>query len=59
MMPIEHFKAIARERGCNVLTLDSYAQTHQSHRLYERPGFEPWSIHFVNPFGNWTGGETP
>lgn len=55
---IEHFKAIAREHGCNVLTLDSYAHNRQSHRLYERHGFEPWSIHFVNPIGNWTGGET-
>ena len=52
---IEYFKSHARENDCNVLTLDSYAHNKKSHRLYERLGFEPWSIHFVNPSGNWTG----
>lgn len=56
---IEHFTAIARRRGCQVLTLDSYAENRASHRLYERHGFEPWSIHFVNPIGNWTGADNP
>lgn len=52
---IEHFSALARTHGCNALTLDSYAANQASHRLYQRHGFEPWSIHFVNPSGNWTG----
>ena len=54
---IAHFLEVARGRGCDVLTLDSYAHNRESHRLYERHGFEPWSIHFVNPIGNWTGRE--
>lgn len=53
---IEHFMAEAKAQGGAVLTLDSYAKNQESHRLYQRLGFEPWSIHFVNPIGNWTGG---
>ncbi len=52
---IRHFTALSRELGCNSMTLDSYASNQASHRLYQRHGFEPWSIHFVNPIGNWKG----
>lgn len=52
---IEHLQAIGRERGCNLLVLDSYTSNHPSHRLYHRLGFEIWGFHFVKPIGNWSG----
>lgn len=48
-------EALGRERGCTVLTLDSYSGNHPSHRLYHRLGFEIWAFHFVKPIGDWKG----
>lgn len=52
---IEHLQTIGRERGCNLLVLDSYTSNHLSHRLYHRLGFEIWGFHFIKPIGNWSG----
>lgn len=52
---IGHLEALARDRGCTVLTLDSYSGNHASHRLYHRLGFEIWAFHFVKPIGDWKG----
>jgi GNAT superfamily N-acetyltransferase len=52
---IEHLEKLARAQDCKVLTLDSYAANHASHRLYRRFGFEDWSIHFIKPLGDWSG----
>lgn len=54
---IEHLEALAKERDCNVLVLDSYASNHPSHRLYHRLGFEIWSFHFIKPIGDWKGND--
>lgn len=55
---IEHLVAIGRERGCKLVTLDSYVSNHASHRLYHRLGFEIWGFHFVKPLGDWKGDGT-
>ena len=44
---IEQLEGIARERECNLITLDAYTHNHASHRLYQRLGFEIWGFHFV------------
>lgn len=46
---IEAAESLGREKGCQVLTLDSYTSNHPSHRLYHRLGFEIWGFHFVKP----------
>ena len=52
---IKHLEAIARERDCRIMVLDSYAGNYASHRLYHRLGFEIWSFHFIKPIGDWKG----
>lgn len=52
---IQHLEAIARERDCKTVVLDSYTTNHPSHRLYHRLGFEIWGFHFVKPIGDWKG----
>lgn len=47
-----HLEAFARERGCQLVTLDSYTQNHPSHRLYHRCGYEIWGFHFVKPLAD-------
>lgn len=53
---IQHLEALARERECTIIALDSYAANRPSHRLYHRLGFEIWSFHFIKPVGDWKGG---
>jgi ribosomal protein S18 acetylase RimI-like enzyme len=55
---IDHFEAVALERDCKIIVLDSYTANHPSHRLYHRLGFEIWGFHFVKPVGNWKGTES-
>jgi GNAT superfamily N-acetyltransferase len=55
---IEHLVAVARERGCGMVVLDSYTANHPSHRLYHRLGFEIWGFHFVKPIGDWKGSQS-
>jgi GNAT superfamily N-acetyltransferase len=50
---IRHLEALARERDCNIIVLDSYTGNHPSHRLYHRLGFEIWGFHFAKPVGDW------
>jgi GNAT superfamily N-acetyltransferase len=50
---IRHLEALARERDCNIIVLDSYTANHPSHRLYHRLGFEIWGFHFAKPVGDW------
>lgn len=52
-MLIQHLEAIAHERDCKIIVLDSYTANKQSHRLYHRLGFEIWGFHFVKPIENW------
>lgn len=54
---IHHLEALASERGCKIVVLDSYTANHPSHRLYHRLGFEIWGFHFVKPIGDWKGCE--
>lgn len=56
---IEHLVERGRQRGCKIVTLDSYSSNHASHRLYHRLGFEIWGFHFVKPIGDWKGEGTP
>jgi GNAT superfamily N-acetyltransferase len=44
---VAYMETLARERGCNVLTLDSGAQRQQAHKFYFREGFTITSFHFV------------
>lgn len=55
---IQRLEAIARDRDCRIMVLDSYAANYASHRLYHRLGFEIWSFHFIKPIGNWKGIES-
>jgi GNAT superfamily N-acetyltransferase len=55
---IQHLEALARQRDCKILVLDSYTANHPSHRLYHRLGFEIWGFHFIKPIGDWKGGES-
>jgi ribosomal protein S18 acetylase RimI-like enzyme len=57
-MLIQHLEAVARERDCKIVVLDSYTSNHPSHRLYHRLGFEIWGFHFVKPIGDWKGGDS-
>lgn len=52
---VKHLEAVAREKDCKVVVLDSYASNTASHRLYYRLGFEIWGFHFVKPIGDWKG----
>ena len=52
---ILHLENVAKDRGCQVVVLDSYTSNHPSHRLYHRLGFEIWGFHFVKPVGDWKG----
>jgi GNAT superfamily N-acetyltransferase len=52
---IQHLEALARQRDCKIIVLDSYAANRSSHRLYHRLGFEIWSFHFIKPIGDWKG----
>jgi ribosomal protein S18 acetylase RimI-like enzyme len=54
---VQHLEAVARERDCKIVVLDSYTANHPSHRLYHRLGFEIWGFHFVKPIGDWKGVE--
>ena len=48
-MLVSYMEALARERGCKVLTLDSGTQRQQAHKFYFREGFTITSFHFVKP----------
>lgn len=48
---IEKVEAMAREKECSIVVLDSYTNNHASHRLYHRKGCEIWGFHFVKPLG--------
>lgn len=50
---IRHLEALAHDRDCKVVVLDSYTANHPSHRLYHRLGFEIWGFHFIKPIGDW------
>lgn len=52
---IRHLETLGREKGCEIVVLDSYTANHASHRLYHRLGFEIWGFHFVKPIGDWIG----
>lgn len=52
---IQTLEKLAIEKRCNIMTLDSYATNHPSHRLYHRLGFEIWSFHFIKTIGDWKG----
>ncbi|RYD18680.1 MAG: GNAT family N-acetyltransferase [Verrucomicrobiaceae bacterium] len=54
---VKHLEALAREKDCKVVVLDSYASNTASHRLYYRLGFEIWGFHFVKPIGDWKGSQ--
>jgi GNAT superfamily N-acetyltransferase len=43
---MEHMLAIARERKCDYLTLDSGCQRQQAHKFYFREGLTITSFHF-------------
>jgi hypothetical protein len=44
---IGHMEGVARERGCDVLALDSGTQRQQAHRFYFREGLVVGSFHFT------------
>ena len=46
---VAYMEALARERGCNVFTLDSGTQRQQAHKFYFREGFTVTAFHFVKP----------
>jgi GNAT superfamily N-acetyltransferase len=46
---IAYMEALARERGCNVFTLDSGTQRQKAHKFYFREGFTVVAFHFVKP----------
>jgi GNAT superfamily N-acetyltransferase len=43
---IAHMEAVGRERGCDVLALDSGTQRQQAHRFYFREGLVIGAYHF-------------
>ncbi len=43
---IAHMKAVAAERGCDCLALDSGTQRHQAHKFYFREGLTVPAFHF-------------
>jgi GNAT superfamily N-acetyltransferase len=46
---IAYMEALARERGCNVFTLDSGTQRQKAHKFYFREGFTVVAFHFAKP----------
>jgi GNAT superfamily N-acetyltransferase len=46
---IEYMERIGRERGCDMLALDSGTQRQQAHRFYFREGMVVTSFHFNKP----------
>lgn len=44
---MQFLEALALDRGCRILVLDSYTANTASHRLYHRLGFEIKGFHFV------------
>lgn len=48
---LNEMENLARERGCEVLVLDSYTSNHASHRLYHRLGYEIKGFHFIKAIG--------
>ncbi len=38
---------LARERGCEMLTLDAYAHNERARAFYARIGYDPRGVHFV------------
>ena len=46
---IDRIEAMAKEKHCNILVLDSYTTNYPSHRLYQRKGCEIWGFHFIKP----------
>lgn len=49
---MDFLETLAKERGCNLQTLDAWTNNYASHRLYHRRGFEIWGFHFVKPLGS-------
>ena len=43
---MEHMAKLARERGCDLFTLDSGTQRQQAHKFYFREGMTITSFHF-------------
>jgi len=43
---MEHMARLARERGCDLFTLDSGTQRQQAHKFYFREGMTITSFHF-------------
>jgi len=43
---MEHMAKVARERGCDLFTLDSGTQRQQAHKFYFREGMTITSFHF-------------
>ncbi len=46
---IAYMEALARERDCNVFTLDSGTQRQKAHKFYFREGFTVVAFHFAKP----------
>lgn len=46
---MQHMEALAEERGCDVLALDSGCQREQAHKFYFREGMTIPSFHFSKP----------
>lgn len=44
---MEQLEQLARERGCQKITLDAYASNQAARAFYERIGYDPSGIHFV------------
>ena len=46
---VAYMEKIGRERGCDVLALDSGTQRQQAHKFYFREGMVVTSFHFAKP----------
>lgn len=42
-----YLEDLARERGCEVVALDTYTSLHSAHRLYHRLGYSILGYHFI------------
>lgn len=42
---------LARELGCEMLTLDAYARNERARAFYARLGYDPRGVHFVKELG--------
>ena len=42
---------LARELGCEMLTLDAYARNKRARTFYARLGYDPRGVHFVKELG--------